>query len=114
VKVFIGGTRAIINFDDEVKSKLHTIAQRDFEVLLGDASGVDYAVQDFFAKIGYKKVVIYASGGKVRNNIGDWEVMSIIVNENIYGYEFYRQKDIAMANDSDYGFMIWNGESRGT
>jgi len=39
VKVFIGGTRAIIDFDDEVKSKLHTIAQKDFEVLLGDATG---------------------------------------------------------------------------
>ena len=39
MKVFIGGTRAIIDFDDEVKSKLHTIAQKDFEVLLGDATG---------------------------------------------------------------------------
>ena len=114
VKVFIGGARGIKHFNDEVKSKLHAIAKREVEVLLGDASGVDYAVQDFFKKIGYKKIVIYASGGKVRNNIGDWEVVSITVDENVYGYEFYKQKDIAMANDSDYGFMIWNGKSRGT
>lgn len=30
------------------------------------------------------------------------------------GFDFYKQKDMAMANEADYGFMIWDGESRGT
>lgn len=32
----------------------------------------------------------------------------------IHGFDFYKQKDIAMTNEADYGFMIWDGESRGT
>jgi hypothetical protein len=27
---------------------------------------------------------------------------------------FYKQKDIAMANDCDCGYMVWGGKSRGT
>lgn len=33
---------------------------------------------------------------------------------SVRGFEFYKQKDIAMANTADYGFMIWDGESKGT
>lgn len=41
-------------------------------------------------------------------------IQSINVPTNVCGFEFYRQKDIAMANDADCGFMIWDGKSRGT
>ena len=27
---------------------------------------------------------------------------------------YYRAKDLAMVEDADCGFMIWNGESKGT
>lgn len=30
------------------------------------------------------------------------------------GYEFYRQKDIRMAQDADCGLMVRNGVSKGT
>ena len=33
---------------------------------------------------------------------------------SVRGFQFYKQKDIAMANTADYGFMIWDGESKGT
>ena len=29
-------------------------------------------------------------------------------------FDFYKQKDIVMAEDADYRFMIWDGQSRGT
>jgi hypothetical protein len=32
----------------------------------------------------------------------------------VTGFSFYAEKDKAMANHADYGFMIWNGESKGT
>ena len=61
-----------------------------------------------------RNVEIYASNGKVRNNFNNWNVVSVEVENGIKGFDFYVQKDIQMANDADTGFMIWNGESRGT
>lgn len=52
--------------------------------------------------------------GKARNNIGRWNVRSVPVPSYVKGFDFYKQKDVAMANEADYGFMIWDGESRGT
>ena len=41
-------------------------------------------------------------------------VHNVPVPASVRGFEFYKQKDIAMANTADYGFMIWDGESKGT
>lgn len=30
------------------------------------------------------------------------------------GFEFYAQKDKAMAKDADFGLMVWDGKSKGT
>lgn len=57
---------------------------------------------------------MYASNGKARNNAGGWQVKSISVSKDVSGYAFYAAKDKAMAADADYGFMIWDGRSRGT
>ena len=59
-------------------------------------------------------VTVYASNGRARNNVGRWPVKNIPVAPAARGFEFFRQKDIAMANDADIGFMIWDGKSRGT
>ena len=60
------------------------------------------------------KVTVFASNGEARNNFGQWKVESVPVAGNNKNFDFYTQKDIAMANRADYGFMIWNGESKGT
>lgn len=60
------------------------------------------------------KFIFFASNGKARNNIGHWSIHNVNVPSYIRGFDFYKQKDIAMANEADYGFMIWDGESRGT
>ena len=57
---------------------------------------------------------MYAGNGKARNNIGSWAVRKVPVPPNVRGFDFYKQKDVAMANDADYGFMIWDGKSKGT
>lgn len=62
----------------------------------------------------YNNVVVYASNGQARNNIGQWNVEKVDVEENIKGFDFYAAKDLAMAQTADYGFMIWNGKSKGT
>ena len=57
---------------------------------------------------------MYASNGKVRNNAGGWQIKSIPVVNDVSGYAFYAAKDKAMVADADYGFMLWDGRSRGT
>jgi hypothetical protein len=113
MNVFIAGARAVTNLDAAVVSKLYSIYEKGHTVLVGDACGVDASVQKFYAELGYGNVVVYASAGRARNNVGGWTVQNAPVRDGLKGFDFYRQKDIAMANDADCGLMIWNGESRG-
>lgn len=114
MKVFIAGARSITTMDSFVTNKLCSIRNKHFDVLVGDCYGIDSVVQSFFAGCSYPKVTVYASNGKARNNVGKWLVKSIYVPSTVRGFDFFRQKDVAMANDADIGFMIWDGESRGT
>lgn len=88
---------------------------RRMKVLIGDAYGVDTLVQQMLKdKYDYPFVTVYASNGKARNNIGNWNVKAIDVPSGIYGREFYTYKDVAMSNDCDFGLMFWDGKSQGT
>lgn len=87
---------------------------KGYTVLVGDCYGVDTSVQEFLMLRNYNNVYVYACNGKARNNIGNRPVNSAAVSKFVTGFDFYVQKDIAMAKDADYGLMIWNGKSRGT
>ncbi|MDR1640317.1 MAG: hypothetical protein LBT59_11525 [Clostridiales bacterium] len=112
MNIFIGGPRSITKLDELAVLRLRNIRNKNFNVLVGDCSGIDKSVQQFF--LGYENVTVYASNGIARNNIGKWPVASIEVSKGVSGRAFYEAKDIAMTQDCDYGFMIWNGESKGT
>lgn len=114
MKVFIAGPRAISSLDSEVKKRLSSIMEERLTVLVGDANGVDKAVQKYLNDNQYRNVIVYASNGTARNNIGFWPIKNVPVEKGISGFDFYTRKDIQMAADADYGFMIWNGKSRGT
>ena len=90
------------------------IKNQNFTVLVGDANGIDVSVQEFYYALGYKNVIVYASNGKARNNVGNWKVQKVNVPKNVTGFDFYAQKDLQMSIDADYGLMVWNGKSRGT
>ena len=111
-KIFIGGSKTISIIDDNVKAKLQDIIKKQYDVLIGDCFGIDAEVQKFFYDSNYTNVTVYASGENVRNNVGNFKVCNIPTDKT--GFEFYRQKDIAMAKEADCGFMIWDGKSRGT
>ena len=114
MKIFIAGARAIEQLDDNVKTKLLSIYEKGYDVLVGDAAGIDSAVQKFYADRNYPNVTVFASNGTARNNIGNWTVENVSVDSGVKGFDFYEKKDIAMANSAEIGFMIWNGESKGT
>ena len=114
MKIFVAGARSVNMINDDVKKRLLSISEKCYDVLIGDCYGIDTAVQDYFISLKYSKVTIYASNGIARNNLGNWPIHSVPVASGIKGFDFYRQKDIAMAREADYGFMIWDGKSKGT
>ena len=114
MKVFIGGSRSIKTFEEPVREELYSIYQKGYDILIGDCRGVDTIVQSFYADLHYGNVLVYAGNGKARNNVGNWRINAVPTDEKNKGFYFYRQKDLAMAEDADCGFMIWDEKTRGT
>jgi len=114
MKIFIAGSRDISTLDNYAQTKLDSICTKGYDVLIGDCYGVDALVQSYLSSRKYEKVTVYASISVARNNLGNWNVRRVPPPKGIYGYRLYEMKDMAMADDADFGFMIWNGKSRGT
>jgi hypothetical protein len=113
-KVFIGGSRQMGRLNSEIRQRLDNIMAQFFTVLVGDASGVDKAVQKHFADNHYNSVIVFCAGNSWRDNIGGWETRHIHVDRSTKDYRFYMAKDIEMAKEAHYGFMIWDTKSSGT
>jgi adenine-specific DNA-methyltransferase len=113
MKVIISGSRSILTLPKEAKlcERASAIASIDkiialgFEILVGDAPGVDAAVQRYLKSKGYSKVTVYFVGNKPRFNAGFPSV--VIVGK-------YTDRDRYMCCRADYGLAIWDGISKGT
>jgi hypothetical protein len=114
MKIFISGSIKIKEIPLCAIEKLDSIIKHDYEILIGDAKGIDLLVQKYLKKKAYKKVTVYFAGEKIRNNIDNWQTKQIMSSKNEKGRNLYTLKDIEMAIDADYGLMIWDGESKGT
>lgn len=114
MNIFIAGPRAVSKLNKDIKTRLQSIMGKGITVLVGDANGIDKAVQNYLHESNYNNVVVYSCAEEPRNNLGGWQVNSVIPEKRLRGFKFYQQKDIAMAKDADYGFMIWNAKSKGT
>ena len=110
-KVLISGSISIKYKDlpSEVFESLDRIMSQGLEVIIGDAHGVDSAIQWHLKSKNYSKVTVYYSieGNRVkpRNNWG-FEAVGIVGS--------YSDRDKAMCEIADYGLAIWDGHSRGT
>lgn len=113
-KVFIGGSRRISRLNDMLRKRLDQIVDKNLQVLLGDANGADKAVQAYLDERGYRNVQVFCSAGECRNNLGSWDIKSVIPPHSRRDFEFYTAKDAAMAEEADVGLMLWDGESSGT
>lgn len=114
MKVFIAGPRKVARLDKRIKERLNNIKRNNFTVLVGDANGVDKAVQSYFSSVFYNKVIVYAVNGSPRNNVGKWDIKNVILKQKKKDFSYFVAKDKEMVKDADYGFMIWNGKSKGT
>jgi len=113
-KVFISGSISIKKLDTQAITHLDSIMANKHTVLIGDAFGIDKAVQQYLFQHDYQSVIVYYSGDKIRNNISHWQTKQIPNENHLTGKSLYQLKDVAMAHDSDYGLMIWDGKSSGT
>lgn len=114
MKVFIAGARRISKLNKKIKKRLQNIEKNELIVFVGDANGVDKAIQKYFMETNYKNVLVHAVNGKARNNLGNWEINNIKIERKTKDFLYYTAKDMVMAKEADYGFMIWNGKSKGT
>ena len=113
MKVFISGSIKIRTLPQAAKEKLNNIINKNLTVLVGDANGIDKEVQNYLNSFNYRNVIVYYAGNNLRNNLGQWETYNVPSLGKV-GREMYTLKDIQMALDSDYGLMIWDGQSKGT
>jgi len=114
-KVFIAGSRRLSRLGADVWQRIDNIIERGLAVLVGDANGVDKAVQQYLASRGYAGVTVFCMEGGCRNNVGEWPTR-IIASPDASRHDFahYSTKDREMAREADYGLMLWDGRSRGT
>ncbi len=112
--VFLGGSRRIPRLNESIRSKLDELLNRGLWMFVGDANGADRALQQHLANRGYERVVVYAVKGMLRNNVGHWNVRCVDAPSGARGFDLYSVKDVQMAKDASYGFMLWDGKSRGT
>jgi len=114
MKIFISGSISIKQLPQIATEKIDSIMKNKYTILIGDAKGVDSIVQNYLIKKNYNDVIIYYSGNRVRNNLGQWETKKIDGENGEKGRALHTLKDIEMSNDANYALMIWDGKSRGT
>jgi len=113
-KVFFGGSRKLNRINSAIRERADNIISNNLSVLIGDANGADKAMQKYLAEKSYKTVIVYCVGDTCRNNLGKWQINSITSNSSKKDFNYYATKDKKMSEDADYGFMLWDGESKGT
>lgn len=112
--VFISGSIKIKSLDDKVKSRLDKVISSGVNVLIGDAGGVDKSVQQYLIKNNFPSVTVYCTGDSPRNNDGSWPVVNVEPPVKTRSRAYFTAKDLKMADDSDFGLMVWDCKSTGT
>lgn len=112
--VFIAGSITIKQLDFLVQERIMNIIHMGHEVIVGDANGVDTAIQNFLLNEAYEHVTVFCTGASPRNNVGNWKVQAVTTYHKPGSRAFFTAKDMALAEAADTGFMIWDTKSTGT
>jgi hypothetical protein len=112
--VFIAGSLSIKHLDSLVKARIDNILASGFQVVVGDADGVDASVQAYLRAAGSAHAKVYCSSSSPRNNIGGWPVEVVSTTRAKGSRAFFTAKDIRMAEIADIGLMVWDTKSTGT
>lgn len=112
--VFVAGSITIKKLDPLVVERLKKIVDQQFDVVVGDATGVDSSVQQELLLMGCNSATVFSSSLKPRNNLGSWPVNVVNTDHAPGTRAFFTAKDIKMAETADYGLMVWDAKSPGT
>ncbi|MDQ1817488.1 hypothetical protein RBA41_29700 [Massilia sp. CCM 9210] len=112
--VFISGSIKIRHVHTDVQVRIMNILSMEYDVIVGDADGADSAIQQFLFDRGARKVTVYCTGDKPRNNIGGWPVRHVTSYHPKGSRAYFSAKDVAMAAAADLGLMVWDCMSTGT
>jgi hypothetical protein len=113
-RTFLGGSISTASrLPREMKDMIGTAVESGEEVVVGDAPGADSAIQRILFLFDARRVTVYHSGPRARNNIGSWREVAVDAG-GIRGREFFQAKDEAMRRVSSTGIFLWNGLSVGT
>lgn len=113
-KVFVSGSMRIKNIAPLVLSRIDNVIDSGLAVMVGDADGVDSSIQAHLVYRAYRNVTVYSTGGVPRNNLGNWETIEVKSDAKEGTRKYFTAKDVKMAQDCDYGMMIWDSKSAGT
>ena len=111
--IFIGGSRAVSKLNAVIRDRLDDVMEKHCTVLVGDASGADKAVQQYFADRQYPHVIVFCMES-CRNNVGQWPTRSVEPPPGSTGFSYFSAKDLAMSQEAGCGLMLWDGKSKGT
>jgi adenine-specific DNA-methyltransferase len=107
--VIISGSRSIKQLPALSIASINRIIELGFQVIVGDAPGVDSLVLNYLKSKSYHSVTVYYAlfdgKGKPRNTAG-YPCVGVSGN--------YRERDKFMCSIADYGLAIWDGKSTGT
>ena len=106
MKVVICGSISVRSIPAPAAARIDRIIRLRATVLIGDAPGVDVAVQRYLHRHGYEDVRVYHAGAAPRNNVDGWPTVAVPGT--------YTDRDRRMCADAEYGLAIWNGTSPGT
>ena len=112
--VMLGGSKTIGNLSERVELQMEVLINSGERFLVGDCHGADLAFQNYLHASGYSNVTVYCSGEKCRFNVGGWGEVHVPVEDGVEGYDFYRQKDLAMIAEADGAVLLWDGRSAAT
>lgn len=112
--VFIAGSITIKHLDVKVQERIMNIVHQNFDVIVGDADGVDTSIQQFLMDVNYTRVTVFCTGDTPRNNVGNWSVTNVKSYSKPGSRAYFTAKDVAMAKVADSGLMIWDTKSTGT
>ncbi len=113
-RVFLSGSRVLSRLDDHARQRLDNMIENALDIVVGDASGADKAMQTYLADRHYRRVTVFYVGQKPRNNVGSWEARAVTAEGIVAGRDFYATKDKAMVAVADVGFVLWDGKSIGS
>ena len=113
MKVFLGGSKTAGMLPRELTRLIDSYCKQKASFLIGDCFGADQLMQEYLHARGYLDVTVFVSGTKVRHHSGAYPIRHVPA-EGVIGFDFYRQKDIAMIEECDCAVMLWDGNTRGT